>query len=66
METPDTSLVRRNQLYTGKGKGGGEVESPDTSLVRRNQEEGIGKDEGVVWRLLTRLWSEETKWCGGS
>ena len=51
MESPDTSLVRRNQKEKeGKGRGG--VETPDTSLVRRNQ---------VVWRLLTRLWSEATK-----
>ena len=28
------------------------METPDASLVRRNQ---------VVWRLLTRLWSEATK-----
>ena len=28
------------------------METPDASLVRRNQ---------MVWRLLTRLWSEATK-----
>ena len=39
VEPPDTSLVRRIQLYAGR-RGGHGVEK---------------------WKLLTRLWSEETK-----
>ena len=47
METPDTSLVRRNQFNKTRErrKRGGGVETPDASLVRGNQKEG---GEGAV------------------
>ena len=77
VETPDTSLVRRNQIKQrgekGRTKKGGGVETPDASLVRGNQkkkERGRGRQErreerrGGRLSSLTRLWSDNPNQIG--